>query len=977
MFRLTEAQLRQLQNLPVPSMAMPAEPWELQGREAFWVVAEGRVEVFLQSLRTGEPEGYRQHLLGFQAGDVIREPALPPGFPHLKAVAVGSAGGRLLAGELGRRPGSAEADLGGLLKASFAWAFLCGLARHVIAEGQPALAALLRPGQDAGLKAGERAAAPLDLAWMQVRRGRVLLLGDPASALEPEAGPFPLVRGLWLQAGDAGASVACLPAGEEDWPEHAGWDLALERFVPCLMAREARRYEAEDQERLDRMRLQAEAEGELRRRSLSTLAALTAPRPPQEPPPPQAGAILDACRMAGRHQGITFQAPPRWVQEDRSRDPLAAICRASRVRLRRVALRGPWWRQDVGALLGFLGEERTPVALIPRERGGGYLLQARLQDPPEPLEPDTASRLEPFAYAFYRPAPSGPMKARDLFSLTWSAVRADAGWALGMALCGGLVGLALPVALGLMMSQAIPQADLGAVGVLFLALVCLNLGGGLFGLSRGLALLRVEGRTAAVLQAAMVDRLLALPAGFFRRFAVGDLMLRATAVEQAHAVISGAAATGLLSALFSALSLALLFYYDSRLAWVAMALAAGTTAFYAAVITLRRRLETARREAIRARSALVFQLLGGIAKLRVAAAEGRAFAVWCERLWADQRLALRDNRYQEAMEAFGAFLPVGALLAIYAAVDFWRQGADTGLQPAAFLAFSSAFGTFFAAAVSIGSTLTGLQQAKPILDQARPILELQTEEDQAKPDPGCLRGDLEAARLCFRYRADGPLALQDVSFHAAPGEFVALVGASGSGKSTALRLLLGFEQPEAGAVYYDRQDLRTVDIASLRSQIGVVLQSSRLVGGSVWQNIVGAANLGLDDAWAAAEAAGLADDIRDLPMGMQTVVSEGGGTLSGGQRQRILIARALVRKPRIILFDEATSALDNRTQALVSRSLELTSATRIVIAHRLSTIQNADRIYVLDQGRVAQEGSYGELSGREGLFRELARRQVA
>jgi ABC-type bacteriocin/lantibiotic exporter with double-glycine peptidase domain len=255
-------------------------------------------------------------------------------------------------------------------------------------------------------------------------------------------------------------------------------------------------------------------------------------------------------------------------------------------------------------------------------------------------------------------------------------------------------------------------------------------------------------------------------------------------------------------------------------------------------------------------------------------------------------------------------------------------------------------------------------------------LETLPEVSEGNRHPGELQGNIEISHVHFRYHPDTPLVLRDVSLSVKPGEFVAIVGPSGSGKSSLFRMLLGFEKPEAGAIYYDAQDLAGLDVQVVRQQVGAVIQNARLASGSILENILGSAPLTVDDAWEAARLAGLAQDISEMPMGMHTIVSEGGGNLSGGQRQRLLIARALVRRPRIFLFDEATSALDNRTQALVSRSLETLQSTRVVIAHRLSSIVNANRIYVMEKGVLVESGSYSELVNQSGLFKELAKRQL-
>jgi ABC-type bacteriocin/lantibiotic exporter with double-glycine peptidase domain len=276
----------------------------------------------------------------------------------------------------------------------------------------------------------------------------------------------------------------------------------------------------------------------------------------------------------------------------------------------------------------------------------------------------------------------------------------------------------------------------------------------------------------------------------------------------------------------------------------------------------------------------------------------------------------------------------------------------------------------------LSSAVVAALSVVPLYERARPILDARPEVNPAKRHPGELAGGIDVKHVSFRYRPDSPMVLRDVSLSVSAGRFVAIVGASGSGKSTLLRMLLGFETPESGAIYVDNQDLSQLDIQAVRQQIGVVLQSGRLLSDSIHKNIVGSAPLTFDDAWEAARLAGLEDDIKNMPMGMHTIIGESGGGLSGGQRQRLMIARAIVRRPRILLFDEATSALDNETQAIVSRSLEGLQATRVVIAHRLSTVARADRIYVMDKGAVVQEGSYEELVRQEGPFADLARRQL-
>jgi ATP-binding cassette subfamily C protein len=429
------------------------------------------------------------------------------------------------------------------------------------------------------------------------------------------------------------------------------------------------------------------------------------------------------------------------------------------------------------------------------------------------------------------------------------------------------------------------------------------------------------------------------------------------------------------------LNLALLFYYSVKLALIAVAVA-----LVAIVVTTISGVLLVRKfRPLLELQGNIFgqtvQLINGISKLRVAGGEERAFASWSKNYSRQVKLELSTQNVEDAVALFNTVMPT-----LTSALLFWftislvteaQTSGESGLTIGTFLAFNTAFGTFIKGATDVSNTVSGALQVVPQWKRAQPILETVPEVNLSKADPGKLMGRITVDHVTFRYRDDGPLTLDDVSIYAEPGEFIALVGGSGSGKSTIFRLLLGFETPKAGTIYYDGQDLSGLDVDAVRRQLGVVLQTGRIMSASIFENLASGAQITLDEAWEAARMAGLADDIAAMPMEMHTVISEGGGNLSGGQRQRLLIARALVLKPRILLFDEATSALDNRTQAIVSESLDKLQVTRMVIAHRLSTIRNAHRIYVLQAGRVVQEGSFEELASQEGLFAQLMARQMA
>jgi ABC-type bacteriocin/lantibiotic exporter with double-glycine peptidase domain len=385
----------------------------------------------------------------------------------------------------------------------------------------------------------------------------------------------------------------------------------------------------------------------------------------------------------------------------------------------------------------------------------------------------------------------------------------------------------------------------------------------------------------------------------------------------------------------------------------------------------------------------VLNLITGVSKVRTSGAEPHAFRIWAEAFAQQRRLAYKAGQVQAGATVFSTTFPILSSMAIFLLMLSQQQAAAQGGAGAAgaagatlttgeFIAFTTAYGLFLTAMQALGDASLSLLRMIPVYERFAPILTTPPEVDGARAFPGKLTGEIELSHVSFRYHDDGPWILKDVSLKIAPGQFVAFVGPSGCGKSTLMRLMLGFERPTSGTIYYDGQDLNSLDLRLVRQQIGVVLQVSRVLPTEIYRNILGASSSRtIDDAWEAAEMAGLADDIRNMPMGMHTYVSEGGGTLSGGQRQRLLIARAIVHRPKIMFLDEATSALDNRAQSIITESLDRLDATRIVIAHRLSTIVNADRICFLEGGRIAEQGTHRELMDRAGAFARLAMRQIA
>jgi NHLM bacteriocin system ABC transporter ATP-binding protein len=943
-------------------------PLSLENPAEVIYVEQGVVDVFsVPPPVDGKPSGARRYLWTVEKGETLFGFDPPVGGRGHTLVAVCAPGSRI------RRMPTAqvedEARKNQALFIHIVEGFVARLAGAMVLR--PELDAVIQRMQPLELGEGKTAGTLGEMVWVQHMAGQTTFGGLPEVTLGPGDPPIPLAKGMWLQSLSADTKLfaadteLCLLSGDA----FAGLARIRAIFRTCL----ARIAELEEDSEEGRLARKGEAEERMRSHGLSALASPLAGPQLDAAVGEDDDLLVKACRIIGAADGIVFKAPPNWEAQGRVRDPLAAICRASRVRSRRVTLRGEWWKHDAGNLLAFIEKSEVPVALL--YTGEGYDLVDPTDMTRRPVTPKGAAALNWEAYVFYRPLPDAKIDGRGLLGRLVAESKKDLNFILVMALCAGLLTLLIPIATEHTMGKIVPGAMKNQVFTMFLALLGVHVGIVIFNLARAFTLVRLEGHTNASLQGAVVDRMLSLPVPFFRDNPVGELAVRALSINAARAVLTGAASVSLLAGVFSLLYLVLLLYYNWRLAILALLLIVITLLFVrhfakGAVDRQRRNLEVKGKV-----SALVFQMIMGIPKLRVAAAENRLFTKWAEKFKEESELGHEARRYENAIKTYNELLPTLSSLALFWLAGYLVRNGHT-IDTATFVAFNAAYGSLFASLNQFSDTVVSVLGVAPIIERAKPILETVPEVEQNKPDPGPLSGRIELSHLTFSYKKDGPLILDDVSMYALPGEYIAVVGPSGSGKSTTLRMMLGFENPDTGAVYYDGQDLRAVDLSGVRSQMGVVLQNSRLIQGSVFDNIVGSAPLTMEDAWAAAEMAGLLDDIKDMPMGMHTVVAEGGANLSGGQQQRLLIARALVRRPRILFFDEATSALDNRVQAQVSAALERLNATRFVIAHRLSTIQHADRIYVMEKGKVTQVGTFEELGKQPGLFADLMARQT-
>ena len=806
------------------------------------------------------------------------------------------------------------------------------------------------------------------VAWVTVKAGAATFFDASGPHFD---GPdtVPVTAQSWLRLfPPAQATVRSTQALQADGLLFA----ALAEFHRLSLSADEmnRRLTLVDRANLQRTQAQHRRESEERARD-DLLSVLNAPRAALGADEP---ALHEALKIVGRHEGITFRFPAT-PPGNEAATALAEIQRASGVRSRMVRLADEdrWWLGDSGALLAFHGESERPVALIPGT--GRY----RMVDPETGkstrVDQRLAQELAAEACFFYRPLPqqnaAGP---RTLIPFAFRGLGAEVARFAVAGTVFGLLMLTPSILLGRLVDHVFPSGSVWLLAELALSLVFLAVLAAIALVLEGMCTMRLEALAAARLDAAVWDRLLGLPQRFFRRFAAGDLAMRAMTFQGMRDHLSGVVGGSLLAVVFLLPTFLLLFLYDARMGWLGLAL--GLFSMVVAVVFGIRQLPLQRRmlDLSQRLSGQLLQLLHGVSKLRATGSEGVGFALWAKDYGEQKHVEMRLGAMNEHLIAFLSAAPLLAAAAFFAlAVD----GDGATLPTGDFLTIYAAFMAFYAAIAGLGGSFSAVVSVLPAYEHIRPILAATPETSAEAVAPPELSGDVQLDHVNFRYTEDGPWVLRDVSVHARAGQFVAIVGESGAGKSTLFQLAIGLEAPVSGTVYYDGHDLGRLNKRAVRSDIAMVVQDASLQPGSVLDNIIGLSkDLTEEDAWRAARLAAVDKDIAAMPMQMHTAVA-GGTSFSGGQVQRIMLAAALARDPTVLFLDEATNWLDNKSQAAVMKSVADLAITRFVSAHRLSTIREADSIYVLEQGQVAQMGTFEELMETVGPFRDLIRRQMA
>ncbi|MGH1518484.1 NHLP bacteriocin export ABC transporter permease/ATPase subunit [Chryseobacterium sp. JK1] len=822
--------------------------------------------------------------------------------------------------------------------------------------------------------------------WVQILKGEVNIYAESTNINYDKLPDFltPVSNKLWIKSLDNDTEVKVMST-REVLQEDVYFLLSLKKLEEYFYSRLNKIIDTQKQEESRHFQEKRIIEEESIRSTLQKIRSIVAGN--EERMYPEAShtsqkknTLFSTCRLIGEQTGFKMDEPKHIESYENSMtNQLYAIAKSSKIRIRKIILRGIWWKEENGHLLAFTRKDNLPVALL-QVKSDSYILKNLSTGEEIPVNDEVADTLEPIGYMFFSGFDVKMTSLKKVAGFAIRGVKKDAKFLILAALFGSLIGLLVPILAGMMYDDVIPTADRSLHTEVFVIMLMIGLVTAGLHLAQGVLQQRVETKSSINLQAGVMDHMLRLPVTFYKRFSAGDLTNRVLSINAIRQIVSSTLMTAVLSGAFSFVNLVLLFYYQSQLAWIGVGLGGAAVIFMITIGWLKLKYDRQVSKYQGEIQGFLFEFLSGISKIRITGGERRVFTLWADKFSRLKKLGFSSGSYQNFVETFNASYPLLTNIFFFSFLYYTVLNSDkmtTMLTVGAFMAFITAFNQFLNDSLRLSMALITSLNVVTLYERVKPILEEETESADQSVDPGELAGDIEMNSVSFRYNEDQPLVLNNVTFKIKPGEMVAFVGASGSGKSTIMRLLLGFEHPEVGSIYFDGDSFDSMNKELVRRQIGVVLQNGSLMSGSIYQNIVGNSELTLDDAWEAARMAGMEEDIRQMPMEMHTVISEGAGTFSGGQRQRLMIARAIVHKPRLLFMDEATSALDNRTQNIVSESLDKLQATRIIIAHRLSTIKNADRIYVMDKGAIVETGTYDELMELDGLFSQLAKRQIA
>lgn len=678
--------------------------------------------------------------------------------------------------------------------------------------------------------------------------------------------------------------------------------------------------------------------------------------------------VNDAIAQLLNYFNIKTKEVPAKIRD--LEDRLDYLLSASGIMYRQVILEDDWHKDAMGAMITRLEEDGSVITILPGTLGGYEYTDPRTGKKVR-ITGKEEKKIGKEAFCFYRPLPQRQLTLKDLFRYMAGVLN---GWdyvsfALA-ALMITLVGMLMPKLNHILMDQVVGSGSERLLAAVMSFMLFATAGSIVMSIVRQLLLSRINIKLNLNVQAAVMMRVLSLPASFFKEYSSGELNQYLNYMNSlCNQLVETIFSTGI-TGVFSLVYLTQIFAYARSLVVPSLLITISTVVIGMAASVMQVSINKESMRLNAKEKGMTYALINGVEKIRLSGAENRAFVRWSNLYAQEADLIYNLPAFIKLNKVITAAISlVGTIVMYYIAVRSSVTVAD-------YYAFNAAYAYISSAFSSIASVALTAASIKPSLDSIRPLLEAEPELQENRETVTNITGQIELSHVTFRYTEDGPAILDNLDLNIKARQYVAICGRTGCGKSTLVRLLLGFEKPQKGSIFYDRKDISRLDLHSLRKLIGTVMQDSYLFSGSIFENIsISAPTMTIEEAWEVAEISGLADDIRAMPMGMHTVLQEGKGGISGGQRQRLMIARALAQKPKVLIFDEATSALDNITQKQVSDALDKMRCTRIVIAHRLSTIRHCDRILVLDKGKIVEDGTYEELIALDGYFAELVSRQ--
>ncbi len=678
--------------------------------------------------------------------------------------------------------------------------------------------------------------------------------------------------------------------------------------------------------------------------------------------------VKDAINQLLRYFNIKEKQMPQKLQS--LEDKLDYLLSSSGVFYREVRLEEGWYKDAMGVMMGSMKEDGAMVTILPNNNGGFVYIDPHTGRKKR-INKAEADKLNDEAYCFYRSLPMRKLKSIDIWKFMQSCLTT---WdLLSFALATGvitIIGLIIPKLNRLLTGKVVQYGNYRLLVSVLIFMICVTIGNIVFSSVKTLLLNRIGIKLNNNVTAATMMRVLSLPADFFQNYSTGELTQYLSYMSGICSTIVNAVLSTGLTGVFSLIYLVQVYTFAKALVVPSMIVTGLTLLVSALTASTQSFISKEQMKLSADEKGIVYSLISGVQKIRLAGAEKRAFAKWAECYAKEAELTYSPPAIIKLNTVFTTAISLAGTIVIY------YSAVKSGISVSDYYAFNSSYAYITSAFSALASVATTIATIKPGMELVRPLLEAEPETVEGLETVTELSGNIDISHISFKYSKESPMVINDISLHIPAGQYVAIVGKTGCGKSTLLRLLLGFEQPTMGSIYYDQKDTCSLDMHSVRKQIGTVMQDGKLFQGSMFENIIIAKpTMTMEEAWEAAEMSGIAEDIRKMPMGMHTQISGVAGGISGGQKQRIMIARAVAPKPKILYLDEATSALDNITQKQVSDSLEKLKCTRVVIAHRLSTIRHCDRIVVIDDGRIVEDGTYDELIEKKGFFAELVERQ--